>query len=178
MKNGGRILWNAIAICEVSKTSWQMGEHLMHGDLEDHLKDQSSRLAQCCPGSTNLARKFYLEYYSDIHPASERSDELTPRNWSRNPGIQRIRMTVCEIFQNGWRSSQIISRMQRCLHQHTFLRTQIRSFLRKWHQGSTVFILPSQKTENAKSANEPRLRRLLEEDALAKQYLEQTSLVT
>ena len=26
MKNGGPILWNAIAICEMYKTSWQMGK--------------------------------------------------------------------------------------------------------------------------------------------------------
>ena len=32
MENGGRIPWNAIAICEVSKTSWQMGKPFMrHG---------------------------------------------------------------------------------------------------------------------------------------------------
>ena len=38
MKNGGLILWNAIVICEMSKTSWQMGKHLMSGDLENHFK--------------------------------------------------------------------------------------------------------------------------------------------
>ena len=38
MKNGGLILWNATAFCEVFKTSWQMGEHLMKGDLENHSK--------------------------------------------------------------------------------------------------------------------------------------------
>ena len=38
MRNGGLVLWNAVAICEMSKTSWQMGEHLMRGDSENHLK--------------------------------------------------------------------------------------------------------------------------------------------
>ena len=62
-------------------------------------------------------------------------------------GIQRIHMTVCEIFQNGWRSSQIIYRTQNCLHPHTFLRTQIRNVLREWYQnqGRTVFIYPRPK---------------------------------
>ena len=48
----------------------------------------------------------------------------------------------------------MIWRTQKCMHQHTFLRTQIRSVPRKWYhnQGSTVFILTSQKTEIAKSA--------------------------
>ena len=40
---------------------------------------------------------------------------------------------------------------------HTFLTTQIRNVLRKWYrQGSTVFILTSQKVEIAKYACEPR----------------------
>ena len=40
---------------------------------------------------------------------------------------------------------------QNCMHPHTVLRNQIRNFLRKWqqNQGSTVFILTSQKTEIA-----------------------------
>ena len=38
MKNGGLILWNAIAICEMSKTSWQKGKLLMKDDLENHSK--------------------------------------------------------------------------------------------------------------------------------------------
>ena len=28
MRSGGRILWNAIAICQMSKTSWQTGKLL------------------------------------------------------------------------------------------------------------------------------------------------------
>ena len=88
-----------------------------------------------------------------------------------------IRMIGCEIFLNGWRSSQIIWRTLKRLHPHTFLRTQIRNVLRKWHQneGSIVFILTSQNTEIAISAYEPKLQGLLAGDALAKQYFEQTS---
>ena len=44
-------------------------------------------------------------------------------------------------------------------------------------QKSTVFIFTSHKTESAKSAREPRPRGHLAEDALAKQYLKQKSLV-
>ena len=40
MKNGGLILWNAVAICEMSKTSWQMGKLFVKGDSENHFKDQ------------------------------------------------------------------------------------------------------------------------------------------
>ena len=40
MKNGGLIPWNATAICEISKTSSQMGQHLMKDDLENHSKGQ------------------------------------------------------------------------------------------------------------------------------------------
>ena len=47
MKGGGQTLWNAIATCEKSKTSWQMGKLLVKEDLENHSKDQSFRLEQC-----------------------------------------------------------------------------------------------------------------------------------
>ena len=30
MKGGGHTLWNALAICEMSKTSWQKGKLLMN----------------------------------------------------------------------------------------------------------------------------------------------------
>ena len=40
MKNGLLILWNAIAIFELSKTFWQMGKLPMEDDSENHLKDQ------------------------------------------------------------------------------------------------------------------------------------------
>ena len=66
------------------------------------------------------------------------------------------------------------SRRWEVLHPHTFLMTQIRNVLQKWHPGNSVFILTSQKTEIAKYACEPRLQGLLAEVAQAKQYLEQT----
>ena len=75
-KNGGLVLWSAVAICEMSKTSWQMGKHLMNGDLENLSKDQSFRLApwlniilslrKTSQGSINLVRKFCLKCSSDI----------------------------------------------------------------------------------------------------------------
>ena len=124
-------------------------------------------------------------------PDQERSDELAPRDWYRSSSkktttkIKRrmtveMRTTVSEIFLNGWRSSQIIWRTQKCMHPHTFLRTQIRNVTRKWYQyqGSTVLALTSQKTEIAKSACEPKAQGLLAEDALAKFYFEQKSSVT
>ena len=38
MISGGLILWNPIAICEMSKTSWQTGKHRMNKDLEHLMK--------------------------------------------------------------------------------------------------------------------------------------------
>ena len=46
MKIGRLILWNAFAICEMLKTSWQTGQHLMKGDSENLLKAQRSLLVQ------------------------------------------------------------------------------------------------------------------------------------
>ena len=75
-------------------------------------------------------------------PASERCDGLAPGNWPWNPqGTRRIRMTVCEVFQNDWRTLLKIPRIQKCLHPHACLMTQIRNAVRKWQQGSTVFYL-------------------------------------
>ena len=84
-----------------------------------------------------------------------------------------MRTTLWEIFLNGWRSSQIIQRTQKCQHPQTLLMTQIRDVLRKWQPGSMVVTLTSQKTEIAKSACEPKCQGLFAENALAKQYLEQ-----
>ena len=89
-------------------------------------------------------------------PASERSDELAPGNWSRNPARNSIDSNDSLQRLPGLRSSQKISKIPKCLHPHTLLMTQIRSVQRKWHQGSTVFVLTSEKTEIAISACEPK----------------------
>ena len=81
MKNGGRIPRNVTVICEMFKTACQMGKHHMNGDLENHFKARSFRLAQwlnniqfmrrTSQGSKNLERKFYLVCSSDIHCSQE-----------------------------------------------------------------------------------------------------------
>ena len=38
MKSGGQIPWNAIAFCEMSKTSWQTGKLFMNENLEESFK--------------------------------------------------------------------------------------------------------------------------------------------
>ena len=40
----------------------------------------------------------------------------TPKTKMKRGITIEIRMTVCEIFLNGWRSSQKISKIQKCLH--------------------------------------------------------------
>ena len=75
MKNGGLIPRNAIVICEMSWTSWQMEKHLGNGDLENHLKARRFRLVprlniilllrQTSQESTNLVRKCCLVYSSE-----------------------------------------------------------------------------------------------------------------
>ena len=42
MKDGGPILWNAIAVCEMSKTSWQKGKLFMKDDLQNHQRANNS----------------------------------------------------------------------------------------------------------------------------------------
>ena len=38
MKDGGLMLWNAGAMCEMFKTSWQTGKLRMKDDVENHFK--------------------------------------------------------------------------------------------------------------------------------------------
>ena len=45
-KNGGRIPWNATAVCDTFKISCQMGRHHMKGGSEHQLTAQLSRLEQ------------------------------------------------------------------------------------------------------------------------------------
>ena len=72
MKNGGPSLWNAIAICGTSKTSWRTGKLPMKDDSKSHSKDRSFHLEQWSniirfrqeikTGVINTERKFYLGY--------------------------------------------------------------------------------------------------------------------
>ena len=78
MENDVLILWNAIAIFEMSKNSWQMGKTpykrrfgepftgpvIPFGAMVEY-HPISTR--DHCRGSTNLARKFHLEYSLDMH---------------------------------------------------------------------------------------------------------------
>ena len=61
MKDGGQILWNATAICEMSKTSWKMEKLLMKGDSVNHSKVQKFLLEhETSQDFTNWDRKFHL----------------------------------------------------------------------------------------------------------------------
>ena len=54
MKKGGRILWKAIAICEMSKTSQQMGKLLTKGDFGEPSKGPVipfGAMVEYCPTS-------------------------------------------------------------------------------------------------------------------------------
>ena len=74
MISGGQFLWNAIAICEMSKTSWQTGKLGTNEDLVNRLKDQLFHLAHWwnisqIPWETkrefiNSERKYYQESFS------------------------------------------------------------------------------------------------------------------
>ena len=79
--------------------------------------------------------------------------------------------------QSDWRSSQIISKMQKCQHSQTLVTTPIWNILRKWHPGSTVFILTRRKNEITKSKSEPRWQEFHTEDDMTKQYFGQKILM-
>ena len=147
------------------------------------------------PGYPPILVAFHLQHQlcrnclQQLQPKSEVTDKLQetgPDHAQKNKTkITRgmaveMRTTVCEIFLNGWRSSQIIHRTQKCLHPHTFLRTQIRNVPRKCYQNPrkcSIFHFP--KDRNCEVCLRTKKKQgLLAEDALAKQYLEQKSFVT
>ena len=88
-----------------------------------------------------------------IHPK-------TPNNNNKRD-INRASDDSLLDLQNGWRSLQIILKMQRCLHPHTFLTTQIRNVLQKCSSRSTIFWRASHRTVIAKYADKPRGQGLL-----------------
>ena len=81
MKNGGRIPWNATAICETSNISCLMGRHLTHGDSVNHFKDQLFHLVRwsnitlflpkTSRDCTNSARKSCQVYSLDMRCTRE-----------------------------------------------------------------------------------------------------------
>ena len=74
---------------------------------------------------------------SSSSPAEVRSDDEALGNRRDLPNTQKPKnKKSCKTSQSGRRSSQKISKIQKCLQSHTFLMTQIRNVLRKWHQFS------------------------------------------
>ena len=77
MKNGGLILWNAAAICEMSKTSWQVGKPLwkvMWWTISRSNNSFCSNgwiLSDFCTSQSRLHQfgneKFYQEYFLGMH---------------------------------------------------------------------------------------------------------------
>ena len=84
---------------------------------------------------TNPSSTSTLQDLSSSDPAQERSVGLAPRNWPRTtqntskPNKRgttiEMRMDVCEIFLNGWRSSQIMLTSQKTENCEVCLRTKM-----------------------------------------------------
>ena len=100
-------------------------------------------------------------------PASGRSDEPAPGNLvrfnkhSKNMKKKHVDRASDDRLRDlaEWSEEFTeIMKIQKWLHPHTFIMTQIRNVFRKWYQnqGSTVLRFISQKTEIAKSACEPK----------------------
>ena len=110
-------------------------------------------------------------------PATERSDDGTPRNWRDPQKRHKFKRgatmehweTDCETseeFTENLKDTEVPAPAH-ISHDSDSERPK------KWHPGSAVFLLTSRKIEIAKYACEPRWQGLLAEDALAKQYTEQ-----
>ena len=97
MRSGSRVLWNAVAICEMSKNSWQTGFLRMNEDLENHLKNQLFHLVHWwnisqTPRETKREfikseRKYYQESLQDMLCSRVEFEEkmfwlLRIKNWT------------------------------------------------------------------------------------------------
>ena len=68
MISGSRILWNAVAICEMTKTSWQTGKLKMNKDL-------GNPSGTCYVRGENLRRR-YPEDASETYPRRLNAKEV------------------------------------------------------------------------------------------------------
>ena len=91
MKNGGRIPWNAAAICETFKIFCLMARHPMKGGSDCHLTDQQYRLVQWsnvtlflrCRDYINVAQKDCQVHSSIMYSGKETLWSQTLKNLTR-----------------------------------------------------------------------------------------------
>ena len=102
MISGGQILWNAIAICDMSKNYWQTGKIRMNEDLGNLSKDQILHFVHWwntsqIPSETKLEfinseRKYYQESFQDMLCSRENLERRHSGCWYwRIRKIGRIR---------------------------------------------------------------------------------------
>ena len=115
MKNGGRIPWNVMPICETFKISCLMRKLHTKGVLENHLMNQSFRLVRwlsiilflrtTSQESNNLERKSYLDCSSDTLCTRERI-------WKGNKLVSDIEelemMDASEIYSERLNPKEVI----------------------------------------------------------------------
>ena len=80
MKSGGLILCDAIAICEMSKTSWQEGKLVMKDGLENHSKDHQFFLGQWL----NIIR--FQHETGELQPTETKDGAETRKDFWSIPG--------------------------------------------------------------------------------------------
>ena len=89
MKNGGRILLNAIAICEMFKTSWEKTERRFGEAFKGPIIPFGARVEyhpiqyEINQDFISLARRSYLGFYSDLH-------RLQGRIWKGDVSIEEL----------------------------------------------------------------------------------------
>ena len=76
MTGGGLTLWNAIAICETSTTSWPMGKLRMKDDLENRSKGQQTPFGvkSTSPVTENHYKNGYVNNKNFIMTNEDNSD--------------------------------------------------------------------------------------------------------
>ena len=157
LTQNGKILWKTEKFVRcprsVFKLKLKFVFHTVPAGLIEYLSE-SSKITKWRHSRSSIGRPWR---------SSQNQKQKRKRRATTKP-----REVDCAISQSGLRSSQIISKIQKCQHSQTLLMTQIRNVARE--PGSTAFVPTSRKIEIAKSASESGLRGLLAGSALAKPY--------
>ena len=163
-KNGIRILWNTEYVVPIVVPGLSPSSSA--------LPHRYRRTRRGTRGSSKITKWRYPRSSTGKTEAIRKSKLVQKRRTVKQ------RAVACEISQSGWRSSQIISKMQKYQHPHRLLDVQIRNILQSGNQEASYLYSLLQRPELQNTQANKGYEVSLQEDALEKQYLKEKKSVT
>ena len=159
------ITWKTLRRTRIYLGVGQRSKTTVDQAKEERLKQNGKFRTSCCPW---IVVKFC--YWFVLHIATAglakyifkssiraKSEEPAPGNWRDSPktpnanlkkDINRASDDRLRDLPEWSEEFTEISKIQKCLHPHTFRMTQIRKVLQEWNSGSTVLKLTSRRTKD------------------------------